>query len=152
MILRNIMLLTSDVVSGAASEESAAASTRGSWLTSLSPLLMLAVFALVFYFFLIRPEKKRKKAVQDQRDSMKVGDTVVTIGGITGEVERIREETVTIFTGNSSMDVQKWAIRSVEADDISDDPAVGGDGSSDADGTDEEKKLKEQANDKGFEE
>jgi len=79
---------------------------------------------LVFYFFILRPEKKRKKEAQAQRDAMRVGDTVITIGGITGEVESIRTETITIFTGNNSIDVQKWAIRSVEpAEEYEDDSA-----------------------------
>lgn len=79
-----------------------------------SGLLTIAVFAIAFYFFLIRPESKRKKEAQSMRDALKVGDTVITIGGITGEVEEIRKESITIFTGDSSIDIQKWAIRSVE--------------------------------------
>ena len=91
-----------------------ATNANGSWLSSLYPLFMIAVFGLIFYLFILRPEKKRKKEAEEQRDSMRVGDTVITIGGITGEIESIRKETITIFTGNNSIDVQKWAIRSVE--------------------------------------
>ena len=79
---------------------------------------MIGVFALVFWLFILRPEKKRKKEAEEQRDAMRVGDTVITIGGITGEVESIRKETITIFTGNNSIDIQKWAIRSVEPNDL----------------------------------
>lgn len=78
--------------------------------------ITLGIFALVFYFLLIRPENKRKKQAQEMRQSLKVGDTVITIGGITGEIEKIREKTITIFTGDGSIDIQKWAIRSVELD------------------------------------
>jgi len=93
-------------------------------LSTMMPVIMIAVFGLVFYFFILRPEKKRKKEAQAQRDAMRVGDTVITIGGITGEVESIRTETITIFTGNNSIDVQKWAIRSVEpAEEYEDDSA-----------------------------
>ncbi|MBQ3081002.1 MAG: preprotein translocase subunit YajC [Clostridia bacterium] len=95
-------------------EASKEAANNPSWLSSLSPLFMIAVFGVVFYLFILRPEKKRKKAAEEQRDSMRVGDTVITIGGITGEIESIRKETITIFTGNNSIDLQKWAIRSVE--------------------------------------
>lgn len=76
--------------------------------------ITLGLFILIFYFMLIRPENKRKKQAQEMRSSIKVGDTIITIGGITGEVEKIREKTVTIFTGDGSIDIQKWAIRSVE--------------------------------------
>lgn len=100
-------------------ESSAAENTpaSGSWLSSLSPLIMIAIFGVVFYLFILRPEKKRKKEAQDLRESMRVGDTVITIGGITGEIESIRKETITIFTGNNSIDIQKWAVRSVEPND-----------------------------------
>ena len=76
--------------------------------------ITLGLFALIFYFMLIRPEKKKKKEAQEMRNALKVGDTVITIGGITGEIEKIREKTITIFTGDGSIDIQKWAIRSVE--------------------------------------
>lgn len=76
--------------------------------------ITLGLFILIFYFMLIRPENKRKKQAQEMRSSIKVGDTIITIGGITGEVEKIREKTITIFTGDGSIDIQKWAIRSVE--------------------------------------
>ncbi len=123
MFLKNIMLLAGESVESVVAETSdgsaaAAAGGARNWLSTLSPLLMLALFALVFYFVLIRPEKKRKKEAQEQRDAMKIGDTVITIGGITGEIERIMKDTVTIYTGNCSMDIQKWAIRTVEADEL----------------------------------
>lgn len=99
---------------------SGSGASSGNWLSTLSPIIMLVILAAVFYFLLIRPEKKRKKKAEEQRDAMKVGDTVITIGGITGEIERIRKDTITIFTGNCSMDIQKWAIRTVEADELVD--------------------------------
>lgn len=118
MFFNKLMLLTSSVAESVTESSGDAGNNSGNWLSSLTPILMLAVFAAVFYFVLIRPEKKRKKQAQEQRDAMKVGDTVVTIGGITGEIESIRNETITIFTGNCSMDVQKWAVRTVEADEL----------------------------------
>lgn len=118
MFFNKLMLLTSSVAESVTEGSVDAGNNSGNWLSSLTPILMLAVFAAVFYFVLIRPEKKRKKQAQEQRDAMKVGDTVVTIGGITGEIESIRNETITIFTGNCSMDVQKWAVRTVEADEL----------------------------------
>lgn len=109
---------SAEVVSGDASVDPGAPTGAASWLSSLSPLFMIGVFALVFWLFILRPEKKRKKEAEEQRDAMRVGDTVITIGGITGEVESIRKETITIFTGNNSIDIQKWAIRSVEPNDL----------------------------------
>ena len=51
-----------------------------------SSIIMLVVLFAVFYFMLIRPENKRKKQAQAMRDSLKKGDTITTIGGITGIV------------------------------------------------------------------
>ena len=76
-------------------------------------LIVLVVFVVIFYFISIRPEKKRRQKAEKERSSLKVGDTVISIGGITGEVEQVNNDTVTIFTGDGSIDLQKWAIRSV---------------------------------------
>lgn len=143
MFLRNIMALAGESVESVVAETSdgsaaAAAGGARNWLSTLSPLLMLALFALVFYFVLIRPEKKRKKEAQEQRDAMKIGDTVITIGGITGEIERIMKDTVTIYTGNCSMDIQKWAIRTVEADELTEEEEEAPKESDDSSGSPEE--------------
>lgn len=79
-------------------------------------IIMIAVFAAVFYFLMIRPENKRKKEAQEMRNALKVGDTVISIGGITGEVEKINENTIVIYSGNGTIELQKWAIRTVEPD------------------------------------
>ena len=127
MIFRKLfMSVASGELSTVAGETSEAANAGGaaSFLERYSFIIILAAFALLFYFFLLRPEKKRKKEAQSLRDALKVGDTVITIGGITGEVESIRTETLTIFTGNNSIDVQKWAIRSVQASDSAEAAAI----------------------------
>lgn len=104
---------SADAASSAAENSAANGSGGGSWLSMLSPLFMIVVFGAVFYLFVLRPEKKRKKAAEEQREALRVGNTIITIGGITGEVERVGKETITIFTGKGSIDVQKWAIREV---------------------------------------
>ncbi len=113
----NIFLKTSADAATSVVEEASEAASNGtassSLLSSLAMPIMLVAFGLIFYFLMIRPEKKRKKKVEEERNNMKVGDTVVSIGGITGEIEEIKGETVTIFTGDGSIDLQKWAIRSI---------------------------------------
>ncbi len=116
--LHTFIRTSADAVSGEVSQAAGTTPTSplGSWFM---PLMLLGVFA-IFYFLVIRPEKKRKKKAEEERESIKVGDTVISIGGITGEIESIRTNTVTIFTGDCSMDLQKWAIRSVVADEEKD--------------------------------
>lgn len=60
----------------------------GSMTTSL--LMMLAIVA-VFYFFIIRPQQKKQKELQKARETMKVGDKVVTAGGIHGRIREVGE-------------------------------------------------------------
>ena len=54
-------------------------------------LLMMVAIIAVFYFFMIRPQQKKQKDVQKAREAMKVGDKVVTAGGIHGRIKEIGE-------------------------------------------------------------
>ena len=80
-------------------------------------IVMWVVVFGVFYFLLIRPQKKKDKELKEMRDSLAVGDTVVTIGGIVANVAKIEEETIVIEFGPSrtKMPIQKWAIGSVQS-------------------------------------
>lgn len=51
-------------------------------------LMMVAIFA-VFYFFMIRPQQKKQKDLQKSREAMKSGDKVVTAGGIHGRIKEV---------------------------------------------------------------
>ena len=53
-------------------------------------IMMILIF-VVFYFFMIRPQTKRQKELQMQREAMKKGDKVVTAGGIYGEIKEVQE-------------------------------------------------------------
>ncbi|MBQ3633979.1 MAG: preprotein translocase subunit YajC [Paludibacteraceae bacterium] len=58
-------------------------------------IMMILIFA-VFYFFMIRPQTKKQKELQQQREAMKKGDKVVTAGGIYGEIKEVQESTFII--------------------------------------------------------
>ncbi len=81
---------------------------------SMSSILFLVIILVVFYFFLIRPENKRKKKLNDMRNSIELGDEIVTIGGIMGKVVQVTEDTITFETGEDRVRLQvtKWAISS----------------------------------------
>ena len=74
--------------------------------------LFLVIIFVVFYFFLIRPENKRKKKLTEMRNNITIGDEIVTIGGIMGKVVQVTEDTITFETGEDRvrMQVTKWAI------------------------------------------
>ncbi len=57
---------------------------------------MLILIVVVMWFFMIRPQRKQQKELQNFRDSLKKGDKVVTIGGIYGTVVEIKDKTVLI--------------------------------------------------------
>lgn len=80
----------------------------------LPTLLMIAVMIGVMYFLLIRPENKKKKAAEEMRSSLKVGDEITTIGGIVGTVCAVKDKTVVLETGADRVRVEftKWAISS----------------------------------------
>ena len=75
-------------------------------------ILMLVLMFALLYFFMIRPENKRKKEAENLRNSLTVGDEITTIGGITGTVCGVKENTVVFETGADRvrLEVTKWAI------------------------------------------
>ena len=89
--------------------EAAATNNGADWL---SMIVMLVPMGLIFYFMLIRPEQKRKKEAENMRNSLKVGDKITTIGGITGVLVNVKENTFVIETGADQVRIEfaKWAL------------------------------------------
>ena len=77
-----------------------------------SSLLMICLMIAVFYFFFIRPENKKKKKTEEMRSSLSLGDEITTIGGMTGKIVQVTEDTVTFETGEDRVRIQikKWGI------------------------------------------
>lgn len=77
----------------------------------LNILVAVALFGF-FYLIVIRPQQKREKAVKEMRSSLKIGDDVITIGGISGRITKITEEQVTIEVGADKVrfNMEKWGI------------------------------------------
>ncbi|MEM1483888.1 preprotein translocase subunit YajC [Oscillospiraceae bacterium PP1C4] len=80
---------------------------------SLMSFLPLVLIFVVFYFVLIRPQKKREKETQNMRNSLEVGDEIVTAGGIIGTVVVIKEDNLVIETGSdrSKIRIARWAVQ-----------------------------------------
>lgn len=79
-------------------------------------LIMFAVVILVFWLFMIRPQKKQEQKDSAMRDALAVGDEVTTIGGIIGKVVSIKGETFVLETTRDKTKIRflKGAIRSVD--------------------------------------
>ncbi len=94
--------------------EGEAAASGGGNLT-LTIVMIVGLFALM-YFFMIRPQKKQEKKINEMRENLQVGDEITTIGGIIGRVVSIKDETVLIETGRDKVKIRflRSAIRSVD--------------------------------------
>ena len=79
-----------------------------------SPLIMLAVFFAVFFFFVIRPQMKRAKEHRNMIAAIGKGDEVVTSGGILGRVEEIGDAFITVEVSDGvRIKLQKHAVSAV---------------------------------------
>ncbi len=76
--------------------------------------LPLIIMFGIFYFLIIIPQKKEKKRLSDVIENLKVGDKVSTFSGIIGNVESIKEDTITLKTSTSKIEILKIAIRGLE--------------------------------------
>ncbi len=86
-------------------------------MTALIPqILPIVIVFVVFYFFLIRPQRKKEKQENDMRRGLEVGDDVITRGGIVGRVCNIKDDLITIESGANKVriTVQRWAIGAKE--------------------------------------
>lgn len=86
--------------------------TAGGGMDIVSMVLPFVLLIGIFYFMLIRPENKKKKAMAKMRSELAVGDIITTIGGIVGTICAVKEETIVIETGADRVRVEftKWAI------------------------------------------
>ncbi|WP_138159084.1 preprotein translocase subunit YajC [Peptoniphilus catoniae] len=84
-------------------------------LGSFGPFVLIMV---AFYFLFIRPQKKREKAIKDMRENLKVGDEILTIGGIKGKIVLIKEDYIVIESSanKTNIELMKWGINSVVTD------------------------------------
>ncbi|HZH92703.1 MAG TPA: preprotein translocase subunit YajC [Tissierellaceae bacterium] len=70
---------------------------------------------VIFYFFAIRPQKKKEKEIKEMRSGLRVGDEVVTIGGIYGKIVKAKEDVLTLESGSAKtrLEITRWAVGSV---------------------------------------
>lgn len=114
--MNTLTLLLADAASTTATATSGTTSslnTTGSMLTMIVPFALVIV---VMYFFMIRPQKKKEKEMNSLRSSLQVGDTVTTIGGITGIVNSLHDDEFVMetTTDRTKMCFKRWAIQEVK--------------------------------------
>jgi preprotein translocase subunit YajC len=90
-----------------------AAGGPASFLTSLIPF---AAIIAIFYFLIIRPQNKKQKETQKMLAALKKGDKIVTIGGIHGVIQSVKEGSVIVKVDeNTRLEFSRSAISNVEA-------------------------------------
>ena len=115
-----LMNLLADAAATTATTDAAAATeTMGTGATiiyyavQIVPMILIFV---VFYFLLIRPQRKKDKEAKTMLDNLKVGDRICTIGGIYATIVRIKDDVLTVEVGDqkTQMMIARWAVRNVE--------------------------------------
>ena len=102
----NFLLEAAKTASGTSS------TTGGGLMGTLGMLLPMIIMFAILYFFMIRPQKKKDKEIQDMRSGLQIGDEVITTGGIIGIVVSLKEDTLVIETGSdrSKVRIARWAV------------------------------------------
>ena len=96
-------------------DETNASGSVGTSATAM--ILVILVWIVVFYFILIRPQKKQKKQIEELHKAMEPGDNIMTTGGFYGVVLDIVDDTVIVEFGNNKncrIPMHKNAIAEVE--------------------------------------
>lgn len=112
-LLADAAATTTTTDAAAATETMSTGATIIYYAVQFVPMILIFV---VFYFLLIRPQRKKDKEAKAMLDNLKVGDRVCTIGGIYATIVRIKDDVLTVEVGEqkTQMMIARWAVRNVE--------------------------------------
>jgi len=94
-----------------AANDAAAASAAQGTMAQFGPLVMMIALFAIMYFILIRPQKKKEKEAQAMIAALGVGDKIVTIGGIWGKIIKVKDDYIFIETGNIGTKEEKTVLK-----------------------------------------
>ena len=112
-LLADAAATTATTDAAAATETMSTGATIIYYAVQFVPMILIFV---VFYFLLIRPQRKKDKEAKTMLDNLKVGDRICTSGGIYATIVRIKDDVLTIEVGEqkTQMVFARWAVRNVE--------------------------------------
>lgn len=112
-LLADAAATTATTDAAAATETMSTGATIVYYAVQFVPMILIFV---VFYFLLIRPQRKKDKEAKSMLDNLKVGDRICTIGGIYATIVRIKDDVLTVEVGEqkTQMMFARWAVRNVE--------------------------------------
>ena len=108
--LFNMLDATAETASGTTS----GATGGGGWTSILIMIVYIVGFAALIYFILIRPQRKKDKEEQKMRDSVQVGDEIITIGGLYGRIVSKKDDDSFIMESGADRNkirIAKWSIQ-----------------------------------------
>ena len=110
MLLLNRIVMAADVACQAGAEDASMASLL------MSTVLPFALVIVLMYFIIIRPQRKKEKAVRSMIDDLKVGNEITTIGGIKGKVVSMKDDEITIESSidRTKISMNKFAVKDVK--------------------------------------
>ena len=122
--MNKLMNLLADATAAGAAEVAAEEMSTGAMIIyyAVQFLPMILIF-VIFYFMLIRPQRKKDKEAQNMLKNLKVGDRICTIGGFYGTIVRIKDDVLTIECGDAKtqMKIARWAVKSIDTLSITND-------------------------------
>ena len=81
-------------------------------------IILMVLMVGAFYFFMMRPQKKKEQKLKDMRENLTRGDRLTTIGGIFGRVVEVKDDVITLDIGvgsdHTKITIARWAVGSVE--------------------------------------
>ena len=112
-LLADAAATTATTDAAAATETMSTGATIVYYAVQFVPMILIFV---VFYFLMIRPQRKKDKEAKAMLDNLKVGDRICTIGGIYATIVRIKDDVLTVEVGEqkTQMMIARWAVRNVE--------------------------------------
>ena len=115
-LMRLLADATATADAAATTEATAEMSTGATIIYYAVQFLPMILVFVIFYFMLIRPQRKKDKEAKQMLENLKVGDRICTIGGIYGTLVRIKDQVLTIEVGEqkTQMMIARWAVRNVE--------------------------------------
>jgi preprotein translocase subunit YajC len=80
---------------------------------AMGMIIWIVILFAMFYFLIIMPQRKKDKEFKSMMGKLKVGDKIVTIGGIIGKVTSMEETTLEIKTGDTKMEISRKSISAI---------------------------------------
>ncbi len=85
---------------------------------ALSAFLPFAVILAIFYFLILLPMKRRQKKIQEFQENLKVGDKIVTTGGMYGKITRVTDKTLQVeIADRVRIEVSRAAVAGYQGQD-----------------------------------